>query len=87
MQLLQTSEDRHMDYSPFPTREHMLLYLMVNGTKPVVGSMACNAFTEISMIILIFYPENAGRRYFKIFMVCNEDFEAFNPFPVINQAI
>ena len=38
IQLVQTSEDRHMDYRPFPTREHMLLYLLVNGTKPVVGS-------------------------------------------------
>ena len=38
IQLVQSSEDRHMDYRPFPTREHMLLYLLVNGTKPVVGS-------------------------------------------------
>ena len=36
LQQLQSAEDSLMDYSPFLTKEHMLLYLLVHGTKPMV---------------------------------------------------
>lgn len=37
LQQLQTAEDgSSMDYSPFLSKEHMLLYLLVHGTKPMV---------------------------------------------------
>ena len=58
----------------------MLLYLLVNGTKPVV-----NYFKILFAISTI--PENAERRHFKIFVGGYEDFEAFKPIPVFNQAI
>ena len=88
IQPVQTTEDRHMDYRPFPRREHMLLYLLANGTKPVVGSgellqhSICNLYDTCG-----FLSENAERRHFKIFVDDYEDFEAFNPIPVFDQAI
>ena len=36
LQQLQSAEDSSMDYSPFLTKEHMLLYLLIHGTKPTV---------------------------------------------------
>ena len=37
MQLLQSSECSSMSFKPFPTKEHLLLYLLVHGTKPIVS--------------------------------------------------
>lgn len=39
LQQLQSAEDRSMDFSPFLTKEHMLLHLLVHGTKPMVIPM------------------------------------------------
>ena len=46
-----------------------------------------NILFAVSMIHVVFLPENAERRHFKIFVDEYEDFEAFNPIPVFNQAI
>ena len=46
LQQLQSAEDSLMYYSPFLTKEHMLLYLLVHGTKPMV------IFKDISFLPL-----------------------------------
>ena len=40
-QLCDSEEGSPDSFKPFPTKEHLLLYLLVHGTKPIV-SFSCN---------------------------------------------